>query len=325
MASVERDLNGAVVVLTGASSGIGRCAAHGLARAGARLVLASRSEPALLEAARECERLGAEVLAVVTDVRDEAAVEALAAGAIERFGRVDVWANVAGVIAYGRFEEMPSEIFRGVIETNLFGMVHGARAALPHFRRQGSGTLINVASVWARVTSPAVSPYVTSKFAIRAFSDCLRQELADSPGIEVATILPQAVDTPIFRQAANYVGRRVRPIPPVLDPEEIARGIVRCAANPAREVTYARSGRLLEIFHTLAPRAYDRIFARGFEEASFANGREERSPGNVLGPRPAGERIHGGWKRAHRQELARAFGTIVKASARSLVRGPGVR
>jgi NAD(P)-dependent dehydrogenase (short-subunit alcohol dehydrogenase family) len=318
---VARDLRGAVVVVTGASSGIGRAAARLLAREGARLVLAARAQPTLREAGDECARLGAEVLTVVTDVRDEAAVEALAARAEERFGRIDVWVNNAAVIAYGRFEDIPSEIFRAVIETNVLGMVHGARAALPRFRRRQEGTLINMASIWGRVTSPDVSAYVTSKFAVRAFGDCLREELADAPGIEVATILPQAVDTPIFAQAANYAGRKVRPIPPLIDPEEVARGIVSCARSPKREVTYGRLGRLLEVVHAVAPRIYDRVFAPGFATGSFAAAPAAPSPGNLLHPRPAAEAVHGGWKRSQRGELVRALAATIGGSARGLLRG----
>ncbi len=106
-----------------------------------------------------------------------------------------MWVNNAGVIAYGRFDELPAAEFRQVIETNLFGQVHGARAAIPRFRRQGSGVLINMSSVWGRVASPYVSAYVTSKFAVRAFSECLRYEVEDCPDVHVATMLPQAVDT----------------------------------------------------------------------------------------------------------------------------------
>lgn len=281
---MARDLRGAVVVITGASSGIGRATALAFAHEGARLALAARAEPPLQEVARECADLGSEALALVTDVRDEDAVERLAAHAVRRFGRIDVWINDAGVIAYGRFEDLPSDVFRAVIETNLLGQVNGARAALRRFREQNDGTLITVSSVWGCVTSPQVSAYVTSKFAVRAFSDCLRHELADSPRIRVATILPQAVDTPIFAHAANYSGRHVRPIPPLLDPTQVARGIVQCARSPAREVTFGRLGRMLELFHAVAPRIYGRTIAPGFAAGSFGAASAARTAGSVLRP-----------------------------------------
>jgi len=202
-------------VITGASSGIGRAAARLFAGEGARLVLAARAEGPLNDVVAECERRGARAFALSTDVRDEDAVERLAQAAVDEFGRLDVWVNGAGVIAYGRFEEVPTDVFRAVIETNLFGQVHGARAALRHFREQRTGVLINMSSIWGRVSAPHVSAYVTSKFAVRAFGECLRQELRDEPNIDVATMLPQAVDTPIFDRAANYAGRATRPIPPI--------------------------------------------------------------------------------------------------------------
>jgi NAD(P)-dependent dehydrogenase (short-subunit alcohol dehydrogenase family) len=116
-------------------------------------------------------------------------------------------------MAYGPFEEIPSEVFRRIIETNLMGQVHGARVALKRFRAQGAGVLINMSSVWGRVPSPQVSPYVVSKNAVRAFSECLSGEVAGEADIHVATILPEAVDTPIFEHAGNYTRRQVRPTP----------------------------------------------------------------------------------------------------------------
>ncbi|HEU4461399.1 MAG TPA: SDR family NAD(P)-dependent oxidoreductase, partial [Solirubrobacterales bacterium] len=215
---MPRPLEEAVVAITGASSGIGRAAALRLARRGAALALCARSEAALAEVAAECEAAGAQT-----------------------FHRaLDVWVNNASTIAYGRFEEIPSEVFRQIVETNLLGQVHGARAALRRFRAQESGVLINMSSVWGRVSTPEVSPYIVSKNAVRAFSECLAGELAGDEEIHVATMAPQAVDTPIFDHAGNYTGRRVRPIPPVLDPEEVARGIELCAENPKREVNYGR-------------------------------------------------------------------------------------
>jgi NAD(P)-dependent dehydrogenase (short-subunit alcohol dehydrogenase family) len=315
---MARQLTRAVVVITGASSGIGRATALAFARRSSHLVLAARDEAALSETARECLRLGVQVIWMATDVRDEASVQALAAKAARRFGRIDVWVNNAGVIAYGRFEQVPSEIFRTVIETNLMGQVHGSRAVLPYFREQGEGVLINLASVWARVTTPDVSPYVASKFAVRAFSECLRQELADTPGIEVSTMLPQAVDTPIFENAANYSGCRPRPIPPLVDPDEVANGIVRCAESPAREVTYRRLGRAVELLHSLVPRLYERTVPRAFAAGNYSDHVAPDRTGNVLVPAGA-HRISGEWRKARRRELFRAGISATRAGIQGLL------
>jgi NAD(P)-dependent dehydrogenase (short-subunit alcohol dehydrogenase family) len=151
-------LEQAAVVITGASSGIGRAAALRIARRGGSLALCGRSSEPLLDVARRCEAAGATVHAEVLDVSDEAAVEAFAATTVARFGRIDVWVNSAGVIAYGEFLEIPPDVFRQVIDTNLMGQVHGARAALRHFRARGSGVLITMSSVWGRVELTAGRP-----------------------------------------------------------------------------------------------------------------------------------------------------------------------
>lgn len=295
-----------MVAITGASSGIGRAAALRLARRGARLALCARSEPALAEVAAKCEGVGTQTFWRGLDVADEEAVDAFAAAAVERFGRLDVWVNDAGVIAYGPFEEIPADVFRQVIETNLLGQVHGARAALRHFRAQESGVLINMSSVWGRVSSPQVSPYIVSKNAVRAFSECLAGELVDAEDIHVATMAPQAVDTPIFEHAGNYTGRRVRPIPPVLDPEEVARGIEMCAENPKREVNYGRSGRLLQIFYSAAPPLYRRLAHGAFVEGTWGSEQAPVGAGNVQ--RSAGPHaVEGGWRTRRRPLLRRAF------------------
>jgi short-subunit dehydrogenase len=314
---VGRDLSNCVVVITGASSGIGRAAALAFAARGSRLALAARAQAPLEGIASECEARGTEALWLPTDVREEEQVSELARRTVDRFGRLDVWVNSAGVIVYGRFEDVPADIFRAVIETNLFGQVHGARAALAHFRRQGSGVLINMASVWGRVTAPHVSAYVTSKFAIRAFGECLRQELRDVPGVDVATMLPQAVDTPIFARAGNFAGRAARPIPPVLDSETVASGILRCAESPKREVTYSRMGRVLELVHSVAPALYSRFLPPAFEAGNYAERPIPPTPGSIIEPADGAHSIDGGWKQGRKRELIQAL----RSALRGLVRG----
>jgi NAD(P)-dependent dehydrogenase (short-subunit alcohol dehydrogenase family) len=315
---VTRAIAGSSVVITGASSGIGLAAALRFAAEEARLTLAGRDGEAVAAATARCEELGAAVVGVGADVGVPGEAERVAAAAEERFGRIDTWVNCAAVMAYGEFDEIPAEVFRKVIETNLLGQVEGARAALTRFRGQGGGVLINMSSVWGRVTTPLVSPYSVSKHAVRAFSECLRHELVDEPQIAVATMVPQAVDTPIFDHAATYIGKPVRPIPPILKADEIADGIVACARSPKPEVSWGRSGRALEVLYALWPRAYCRIAPAIFMRGSFADATEARSDGNVLVGRGGG-RTSGGWRARRRQTLVRALFAAVHGGLLGLV------
>ena len=275
-------------------------------------MLAARAAEPLERLAEECERRGARAIAIPTDVRDADAVERLARRAVDELGRLDVWVNGAGVMTYGRFEDVPADVFRAVIDTNLMGQVHGARAALPRFREQRSGVLINMSSVWGRVTAPDVSAYVTSKFAVRAFSECLRQELRDVPNVDVATMLPQAVDTPIFDRAANYAGRAARPIPPVLDPGTVADGIIACARSPKREVTYSRAGRLIELAHATTPSLWQRFLPAAFEAGNYGEQPMDPSPGGVMEPLPDRYAIYGGWRKELKRESMRALAAALR-------------
>jgi short-subunit dehydrogenase len=311
---VPRPLDQAVVVITGASSGIGRAAALRFARRGSSLALCSRSREALEEIAGECEGAGAEVVFQELDVSEENAVEVLAALAVERFGRIDVWVNNAGVIAYGEFLEIPSDVFRQVIETNLMGQVHGARAALRRFKEQGSGVLINMSSVWGRVSSPQVTPYIVSKNAVRALSECLRGELPADGDIHITTLAPQAVDTPIFDHAANFSGHRIRAIPPVLTADEVAAGIEACAEKPKQEVNYGRSGRLLEVVYALAPGLYRRLAHRAFVRGTLSTAGAGPTSGNVLAAAEP-HTVSGHWRASRRGTLRRA---LTAAAAGSL-------
>ena len=290
-----RDLSSSVVVITGASSGIGRAAALAFAEAGASLVLAARREEPLRDATRECEERGGHALAVPTDIRDEAAVARLADAAVERFGRLDVWVNNAAVTLFGRFEETPADLWREVIEVNLFGYVNGARAAMPHLRRDGGGTLVNVGSVNSRLGAPYVSAYVTSKFALRGFGECLRDELRGE-GIDVCTVMPASIDTPLFQHAANFTGRAAKPLRPVIRPERVAAAVVRCAKRPRRELIVGASGRQLVLMHALAPALFERFMTRNVEREHFREESLGPTEGNLRAPMPEWTGVTGDWK-----------------------------
>src|SRR5215217_6044941 len=201
---MTRNLENAVVVITGASSGIGRATALAFAQRGAHVVVAARREAPLDVLVGECQRLGARALAVPTDVANPEAVEQLARRAEWEYGRIDVWINNAGVYLAGRFEDVPPEDFQRLIDVNFWGVVHGTRAALPRLRRT-HGALINTASVAGTSAYPYFSAYVASKWAVRGFTATVREENLGT-GIEVCAVLPASIDTPLFRHAGNYTG-----------------------------------------------------------------------------------------------------------------------
>ncbi|XXT17594.1 SDR family oxidoreductase [Sorangium sp. So ce429] len=287
-----------VVVITGASSGVGRITARLFAERGAAVVLAARTRETLEEVAAECESAGGRSLVVPTDVRGEEAVRELARRAVEAFGRVDVWVNNAAVTLFARTEEAPYEAYRQVIETNLFGYIHGARAVLPHFRGQGRGVLINVASVASVVGQPYTSAYCVTKFGIRGLGESVRQELLDAPDIHVCTLMPATIDTPLFQHAANYTGRAVQAMPPVASAERIGRAIVRLAVRPRRELIVGGAAKLMAAQHDLAPGLTERMMARQVDRNHLQDRPAPPTPGNLFESMPHVSGVSGGWKGA---------------------------
>jgi NAD(P)-dependent dehydrogenase (short-subunit alcohol dehydrogenase family) len=312
----HRSLVDSVVVITGASSGIGRAAARLFAQRGAAVVLAARREEALLEAAAECESLGGRALAVPTDVADLEAVEELARRAIEHFGGFDVWVNNASVTMFSRFEEAPPEANRRVIDTNLLGTMHGAQAALPHFRERGSGVLINTSSGFGLVGSPYQGAYTASKFAQRGLGQALRGEVLGTD-IHVCTIMPGPVDTPLYRYAGNYIGRAAGPYGPIISPEKVARKIVGCAERPRREIVVGNSVRNLELMHALSPALYERTIARVVQKGFLRDEPGETGPGNLFEPDPEWTGTDGGFNEEtkHRAVGVARHGARYAASA----------
>jgi NAD(P)-dependent dehydrogenase (short-subunit alcohol dehydrogenase family) len=286
-------LEGKVVVVTGASSGLGRAAALELARKRARVVIAARSSAKLDETSKACRDAGAEVTRVVADVTSEADVEHLVNRALELTGSIDVWVNNAGVTAFGTLETIPIEDHRRVLEINLWGSVFCARAVVPVFRRQAHGVLINVGSILSKVGQPFVPSYVISKFALRGLSEALRAELADYPGIHVCTLLPYAIDTPHFQVGANLVGRKPYPMPPTQSPEHVARELVALAERPRRELHVPRSAALGLALHALFPRLVERVIHDALSRWHFGGPQALDVPGNLWAPAAEPARVHG--------------------------------
>src|SRR6185369_13533040 len=211
--AMKHESSGRVVVITGASSGIGRATALRFAENGDTVVLAARRKNLLNDVVDECEELGAEALAVECDVSQEKAIEKLSRAAVKKFGCIDVWINDAGVGAVGKFEDVKPEEHRRVVETNLNGVINGSWYAHRQFKEQGRGVLINISSVLGKITQPYMASYAASKHAVRALSACIRQELwlQGEEDIHVCTVFPQSVDTPFFENEANRSGYKATP------------------------------------------------------------------------------------------------------------------
>jgi short-subunit dehydrogenase len=295
MATPIRD---AVVAITGASSGIGRAAALRFAERGANLVLVARRQRALQELEQECRQRGGNAFSMGADVADEGALRQLVTQAVETYGRIDAWINNAGVLAVGKFEDLPSNVYRRVLETNLFGYINGARAVLPLFRRQGRGTLVNVASLGGKVAMPYQSPYNASKFAIVGWSASLRMELRldEARGIHVCTVLPAFVDTPLFQHAANYSGRAVKPVRPAYSADKVAAALLRAVRHPQREIVVGASARLAMMTHAVAPGLTERMACELVERDHLAARPAAHSDGNVMGAADGHTTVSGGWR-----------------------------
>lgn len=295
--SATDKVRGKVVVITGASSGFGKGTAMALAPRGAHLILAARRNEALSVIARECQSAGANAVPVCTDVSQRAQVEQLAQSAINEFGRIDVWINDAGVGALGRFNDVPLDDHIKVVETDLLGVMFGSYFALAQFRTQGSGTLINVSSVFGKIPAPYYASYTAAKYGVVGFGASLREELRQEgiDQIQVCTVLPMATDTPFFDHAANYTGHEPAPVPPLYDPQPVIDAIVGLLEKPQAEVVIGGMGKMMVAAHSLAPRAIERFIGSKTYEEQFEKAAPARhSTGSVRRPSPVGTSVSAG-------------------------------
>lgn len=309
----NRSLYGKTVIVTGASSGVGKAIALEMAKAGAKVVLAARRQKALNDTAYKCEMMGVPALAVSIDVTDVEAVKSLAATAKAWGGNIDVWVNNAGLLGAGKFEEVPLEVNKKIIETNLLGYMNGAHAVIPYFKRQGHGILINNISVGGWFPVPYAAAYSASKFGLLGFFQALKGELYAWPHIHVCDVFPAFLNTPGIQHAANYTGRVLKPAPPVYDPRKVARVMVKLARHPKPSTIVGSIALLLKYGHAVFPALSRRITA-GVINLYLKNADStHKTSGNVLEPLESGISVHGKEKTAVKQNQKIIPGLLIMA------------
>jgi short-subunit dehydrogenase len=253
-----------VVVITGASSGIGRATATMFGEHGASVVLAARGREALEATAAEVERAGGSALVVPTDVSEWDEVQALRDAAVKQFSRIDTWINNAAVSAYGTVDQMDVSEIERIIKVNLMGQIHGMKAALTQMRRQNHGTIINVASALAERAVPLQAAYSASKHGIKGFTEALRLELeSDGVPIDIVLVMPSSINTPLFNHARSKVGLKPMPIPPVYEANVVAEAIVQVSESPVRDVVVGGAGKALVTGQRISPSLLDVYMTSG--------------------------------------------------------------
>nr|WP_255553588.1 SDR family oxidoreductase [Caenimonas aquaedulcis] len=283
---------GQVIVITGATSGIGLCTAQLAAQRGAKVVLVARSTGVLESVVRLIRESGHDAIHLVADVADRAQVAAAAQAAIDAYGRIDTWVNNAGVSIYGRLDEVSEEDSRRMFDVNFWGVVNGSLAALPHLKAS-EGALINVGSEVSELALPLQGMYASSKLAVKGFTDALRveQEEVDKSGVSVTLIQPSAVDTPHPQHARNYMDAEPRHPTPTIDPARVAEAILRAATEGGRDVKVGAIAMLNSAMSTLAPALADKLAARRADRQQ-TDQPPQRPAGALYEPTESG-RIHG--------------------------------
>jgi NAD(P)-dependent dehydrogenase (short-subunit alcohol dehydrogenase family) len=291
-----------VVVLMGASSGIGRETALRFAERGAKVVVSARSEKGLTSLVEEIQDKGGEAIAIPANVSKFEQVKAVADGAVEEYGRLDTWVHLAAVILFAAFEDTTPEEFERIIDVNLMGQVYGAMVALPHLKREGRGALVHVSSMGARRSIPLQSAYCASKHGIDGFLESLRVEMEhEGLPIGVTNVLPATINTPLFDKARTKLG--VKPVapPPIYQPRIVADAILHAAEHPVRDLVVGGAAKALLTSQAISPRLVDALMKRiGFGIHYTDEPKSEEAPDNLFAPIEGHDTVEGSFSnRAH--------------------------
>jgi short-subunit dehydrogenase len=312
-----KNLSNQVMVITGATSGIGLATARMAAKRGAKLVLAARNEEALHQLEGEINAAGGQALAVPTDVTRKDEVTNLADAAITRFGEFDTWVNDAGGSIYGLIRSVPVEEERKLFEVNYWGVVYGARIAADYLRERG-GAIINIGSVASDRSIPLQSAYSASKHAVKAFTDALRVELEkEGAPISVSLIKPTAIDTPFFRHAKSYMDAQPVEPSPMYAPELVAKAILHAAECPIRDLLVGDKAPLESWMGRIFPGLGDRFVKATMFEGQKSDRRPQPGENRIFAGASSELRERGDYDGVHTQN----FSVYTEAAMRPVLTG----
>jgi NAD(P)-dependent dehydrogenase (short-subunit alcohol dehydrogenase family) len=290
----KKPLHEQVMVVTGASSGVGRAVARAAGERGAKVVVGARGEDGLKAAVEEIERAGSEALAVAGDVAEREYNDELVRAALERFGRIDTFVANAIVTVYAEVEHLEPDELRRVLDVNFFGVANGYWAALPALK-ESHGTFLHVSSALAYRGIPLQAAYCSSKAAARTFLESARVELQKhGHDVAISLVLPGAINTPQFDRDRQKIGKQPQPVPPIYEPEPYAEAVLRCAEKPIRELPVSWGAQKLLWGQKLSPRAGDWMLRRmGWKNQHTDEAKPVDSPDNLYDPLPGDPGAHG--------------------------------